>query len=125
MIFNESPEFAKDVKRLQKRWRTIPRDLEAAKQYIVPLYEELSKDVSVEVYRSDFFSNKRAAILYTGDGVEVIKMRLDVTERSAKGKARIIFVAVKAKGMITFIELYTKNDKEREDRARINKYTKM
>lgn len=122
MIFSEAPEFAKDVKRLAKRWRSIPSDLAAAKQYIVPLYEEMSDDVSVEIYRNDFFAGKRAAILHSSEGIEVIKMRLDVAERSAKDKVRIVFVAVKTDGRIQFIEMYAKNDKEREDTARIKRY---
>ena len=124
MIFSEAPEFTKDVKRLQKKWRSIPDDLQAAKRYIIPLYEELAKDVSVEVYRTDFFAGKRAAILHTADGVEVVKMRLDVTERTAKDKVRIVFVAVKTEGEVRFIEMYAKNEKAREDKTRIDKYIK-
>ena len=124
MIFSEAPEFIKDVKRLQKKWHSIPNDLEAAKQYIVPLYEQLAKDVNVETYRTDFFAGKRAAILHTADGVEVIKMRLDVSERTAKDKVRIVFVAMKTEGQIRFIEMYAKNEKPREDKTRIDKCMK-
>ncbi|QQS18169.1 hypothetical protein IPL68_06055 [Candidatus Saccharibacteria bacterium] len=54
MNFEESPEFAKDVKRLAKKWRSIPSDVQAAKQYILPLYAQLSDDVDLAEYRREF-----------------------------------------------------------------------
>ena len=122
MNFNETPQFAKDVKRLSKKWRSISSDLEAAKQYILPLYEQLADDVDMTEYRREFFSGKTAAILHTNDEIEVVKMRLDVASTGRSDKVRIIFVAVKQGNIVTFIELYAKNDKEREDQRRIKKY---
>lgn len=123
MIFNESPEFAKDIKRLTKKWRSLTRDIETVKQYILPLYEQLAPDVDIDEYRREFFAGKTAAILHTNNDLEVIKMRLDVADLGRNDKVRIIFVAVRAKGVITFIELYAKNEKAREDILRIKKYT--
>ena len=54
MNFEFAPEFTKDTKRLAKKWSSITKDVEAAKRYILPLYTELSDDVSVELYRRDF-----------------------------------------------------------------------
>ena len=122
MNFNESPEFQKDVKRLAKKWRSIPSDIEAAKVYIKPLYENLSDDVNVQVYRDEFFSGKRAAILRSKDDTEVIKMRLDVADLGRNDKVPLLFTAVKSNGTITFIELYAKNEKARENTQRIKKY---
>lgn len=124
MNFESSPEFAKDVKRLTKKWRSIPGDIEAAKPYIVPLYEQLASDVDIAEYRRRFFAGKRAAIMQTVGTVEVIKMRLDVQSLGASDKARLIFVAVRDKQSITFIELYAKNEKAREDTTRIKKHLK-
>lgn len=122
MNFSEAPEFSKDVKRLAKKWRSIPSDLEAAKVYIAPLYESLSDDVDINMYRGEFFSGKRAAILHTNGDTEVIKMRLDVADLGRNDRVRIIFTAIKAIDTITFIELYAKNEKNREDDRRIKKY---
>lgn len=52
-------------------------------------------------------------------------MRLDVADLHTNSKVRIIFVIKVEDGMITFIELYAKNDKDREDTVRIKKYTGM
>lgn len=122
MNFDETPEFKKDVKRLAKRWRSIPKDIENAKPYILPLYEYRADDVEVSIYREGFFGGKRAAILRNTLTGEVIKMRLDVAELGRNDKVRIVFVAIKTESTIRFIELYAKNDKEREDVARITKY---
>jgi len=122
MNFSQAPEFQKDVKRLAKKWRSIPDDVEAAKQYILPLYIEMAPDVIVEEYRRGFSAGKTAAILHTRDGAEVVKMRLDVADLGRNDKIRIVFVAVKMQRTITFIELYAKNEKSREDSNRIRKY---
>ena len=100
MNFDEVPEFKKDVKRLSKKWRSIPADIEAAKRYIVPLYMKMARDVSVELYRRDFFAGKRAAIVHAAEGIEVIKMRLDIAEQTAKDKVRIVFIAIIKDGTI-------------------------
>ena len=122
MNFNETPEFLKGVKRLSKKWRSIPSDIEAAKKYITPLYKIMSEDVSVEDYRRDFFNGKNATILKNIDSIEVVKMRLDVADLSRKSTTRIIFIAIKSANIIHFVELYAKSGKEREDVKRINKY---
>ena len=124
MNFNESPEFAKDVKPLTKKWRSIPTDIQAVKHYIVPLYEQLAPDVDVVEYRREFFAGKKATILYTEDGVEVVKMRLDCESLGTNSKIRIIFVAVKTEDTIEFVELYAKNEKDREDKKRFAQYVK-
>lgn len=122
MNFNETQEFRKDVKRLAKRWRSILGDIEAVKQYILPLYEQLANDVDMEEYRREFFAGKTAAILHTNNNVEIVKMRLDIAVLGRSDKVRVIFVAAKQASTITFIELYAKNDKNREGQARIKKY---
>lgn len=125
MNFDTTSEFDKDVKRLAKKWRSIPGDIEAVKRYIAPLYIQLVSDKTVEEYRQDTFASSFAAVIYKDDNVEVIKMRLDVQDLHTASKVRIVFVAKVQAGTVTFIELYAKNDKSREDTARIKKYTKL
>ena len=124
MNFSETAEFQKDVKRVAKKWRSIPGDIDASKVYISPLYEKLDKDVSVELYRQAFFSGKRAAVLLAGEDFEIIKMRLDCESLGTNSKIRIIFVAVKTEDTIEFVELYAKNEKDREDKKRFAQYVK-
>lgn len=122
MNFEFTPEFEKDVKRLGKKWRSIPKDVEAAKKYILPLYEPRADDVEIAIYRQGFFNGKTATILHTSGEYEVVKMRLDVADLGRNDKVRIIFIAIKTTTAIRFVELYAKNDKTREDESRIRKY---
>ena len=122
MNFDYTPEFEKDVKRLGKKWRSIPKDIEATKKYITPLYEIRANDVEIEVYRRNFLNGKSATILQTGEGYEVVKMRLDVADLGRSDKVRIVFIAIKTETAIRFIELYAKNEQSREDVQRIKKY---
>lgn len=122
MNFRETPEFKKDIKRLSKKWRSIPADVDAVKPYILPLYMQQTDELSANEYRQAFFSGKVATILYSQGDVEVVKMRLDVADLGRSDKVRIIFIAVKTKNEIVFVELYAKNDKEREDPNRYKPY---
>lgn len=122
MNFSETPEFKKDVKRLSKKWRSIPMDIEAVKPYILPLYTHQTDEVTANEYRRAFFAGKIAAILHTQEGVEVVKMRLDVADLGRSDKVRIIFIAVKTNDTIRFVELYAKNEKSREDSSRYRSY---
>ncbi len=119
MNFKQTPEFQKDLKRLSKKWRSIEADIEYAKPRIESLYTD-SDDI--EEYRAAFFGGKRGVILHQLGASEVIKMRLDVAALGRNDKVRIIFIAVRSKDTITFIELYAKNDKEQQDQRRIKKY---
>ena len=122
MNFSETPEFKKDVKRLSKKWRSIPMDIEAVKSYILPLYTHQTDETTANEYRQAFFAGKIAAILHAQEGVEVVKMRLDVADLGRSDKVRIIFIAVKTNDTIRFVELYAKNEKSREDPGRYRSY---
>lgn len=124
MNFEQTPEFAKNLKRLSKKWRSLPDDVEYSKNKIESLYVERD-DVDINQYRADFFATKKATILLKStDEVEVIKMRLDVACLGRNDKVRIIFIAIKNNNEIRFIELFAKNEKPREDQSRIKRYLK-
>lgn len=123
MNFSQTPEFQKDVKRLSKKVKTLASDLVAAEKYIVPLYQKLAPDVDVVEYRRNFFAGKRAAILPgSTDKIEIIKMRLDTDTPQYRQKLRIVFVAKRQGNNILLIEIFSKNDKNREDISRIREY---
>ena len=122
MNFDQTPEFQKDLKHLVKKWRSLPNDLLAAEQQIVSLYNPEVDETELREYRAAFFNGKRAAIIYSTDSIEVVKMRLDVAALGTSDKVRIVFVAVRSDETVTFVELYSKNEKEREDKGRIKKY---
>jgi len=123
MNFNYVPEFEKELIKLTKKWRSLPDDLEGAKKRIKDLYIPQNENDQLLEYRNAFFNGKRATILQQlGDGTEVIKMRLIVESLGSNDKVRIIFIAIRSNDEIKFIELYAKNEKDREDQRRIKKY---
>ena len=122
MNFSETPEFEKEVKHFAKKWRSIPDDIKAAQQYILPLYVQMDVGVDIGQYRQKFFNGKTATILYSNVSTEVVKMRLDVTDLGRNDKVRLIFIAIWNKDEILFTEIYAKNEKSREDQKRIKKY---
>lgn len=124
MNFSETPEFKKELKHFAKKWRSMPDDIVAVKQYILPLYEQIEPGVDIKKYREGFFNGKNATILFSNDETEVIKMRLDVADLGGGDKVRLIFIAIRNNSEIKFIELYAKNEKPREDQKRIKKYLK-
>lgn len=125
MNYSFASEFEKDLKRLSKKWRSLPDDIEYSKNKIESLYVKRD-DVDINKYRADLFATKKAAVLPGSTcEIEAIKMRLDVECLGRNDKIRIIFVAVRNKNEIIFVELYAKNEKSREDEKRIRKYLSL
>jgi hypothetical protein len=127
MNYSSIPEFDRELKGFAKKWRSIPSDLEVAKKTL-PLLFEQQGDESLDTLqgrRDAFFNNKRATILSTReDGTQVIKMRLDCASLGSKDIVRLVFVFILSHNSLTFIELYSKNDKQREDATRIRQFIK-
>lgn len=126
MNFNEVPEFAKDVKALGKRVKTLESDIKRALPKLKSLYikpVDLNEEQWID-YKSNFFDNKRAAKLpgYPPE-CDVIKFRLDTDTLQFKNKLRLVCVVVVSGGEINLVELYSKNDKSLQDTRRLKKYT--
>jgi mRNA-degrading endonuclease YafQ of YafQ-DinJ toxin-antitoxin module len=109
MIFDELPEFKKDLKSLLKKYRSVNEDIQVVKKVL------------------EILPNERPPFSYRIDnlGLEtcVIKVK-KIACKSLKGRGvnsglRLIYAHFEKDGRIVFIELYHKNEKENEDRARI------
>lgn len=125
MNFDESPEFTKDVKAFKKRVPTLQADLARMKKRITRLYVigDDMKEADFAEFRTQFFSGKVATILPgSTDDLEIIKIRLESDTEQYRGKLRLVFTAVKKDNNVLFVELYSKNDKDREDTRRLRKY---
>ncbi len=111
MIFEELPEFTKDLKPLLKKFRTLTEDLAVVKKVLIASPDE----------RPPFSFRIESLGLSTC----VIKVK-KIACRSLKGRGvnsglRLIYALFQDEGKIIFIEIYHKNDKENEDRQRIFK----
>lgn len=109
MTFERLLEFEKDMKRLVKRYRSIPEDLEVIEALLRHRPDE-----------SEPFSFR---ILGLGIETCVIKIK-KIACKSLKGSGvnsglRLVYAWFPTDQKVIFIELYHKNDKELEDRDRI------
>ena len=108
MNFNEFPEFKKECKRFEKKYKSLHSDLQEFKNVIsvVPLG-----------------NSKHFNIITQTESVKIIKARFFC--RYLKGTSlRVIYSYIREKERIDFIEIYFKGDKENEDRERIKEYLK-
>jgi len=104
--FNELLEFSKEFKRLAKKYRSLPDDLEEFKRVIavVPLG-----------------NSKHFNMMTKNEQCAVVKARLFC--QYLKGSSlRVIYAYHVAISKVEFIEIYFKGDKENEDRERIKEY---
>lgn len=120
MNYSRVPEFEKDVKALKKRVRSLEGDLERTKHLIEVLYRHPYAEQTE--FKKRFLAGKKATILTKTGAVEVVKMRLDTDTDSYRGKLRLVFAVAVDKAEVSFIELYSKNDKPREDQRRLRRY---
>lgn len=114
--FEHSAEFSKDLKTLAKRWRSLPTDIVTAQAALEVVYS-VGND---EIYRH-FFAASKATVITKKDTIEVVKMRLDCKSLGSDKKTRLVFVVVRTEDVIYFVELFAKNEKDREDPARYRK----
>ena len=106
MNFNELPEFAKEFKRLIKKYKSLPDDL-----------EEFKRVIAVE----PLGNSKHFTIITKNDYCTVVKARLFC--RYLKGSSLRIIYAFHSNDLgVDFIEIYFKGDKENESRERIKAY---
>lgn len=109
MIFDELVEFKKDLKNLSKKYRTLNDDLEVVKRVLEVIPDE----------RPPFSFRIENLGLETC----IIKVK-KIACKALKGRGvnsglRLIYAHFPDEQIITFIELYHKNDKENEDKKRI------
>ena len=111
MIFEELSEYEKELKTLLKKYRTLAEDLKVVKKVLTVSPDERPPFS----YRIDGL----------GIGTCVIKVK-KIACRSLKGRGvnsgfRLIYALFKEENRIVFVELYHKNEKENEDRSRIQR----
>ncbi|MFH1780452.1 MAG: hypothetical protein ABH841_00360 [Candidatus Nealsonbacteria bacterium] len=108
MNFNELFEFTKEFKRLSKKYKSLPDDLDEFKRIItvVPLG-----------------NGKHFNVITKNEKCAIIKARLFC--RYLKGSSLGIIYAFHCQSdNVDFIEIYFKGEKENEDRERVKNYLK-
>lgn len=111
MNIQETDEYRKDLKKLTKRFKTLPEDIETLKK-VIAVFPDEKPPISYRV------SN-------LGKSEVIIKVKR-IACRALKNKGsntglRLIYSYQEETDEIIFIELYFKGDKENEDRERIRR----
>ena len=109
-------EFTKDFKKLLKRYRTLPDDLNIFIETQLQLYHKFKRD-----------NQGVERIPNLGFAYPPIYKGRKFACRSLRGKAsdsgiRVIYAYYEDKDIIELIEIYYKGDKPREDRERIMRH---
>ncbi len=112
MTFDELEEYAKDLKKLLKKYRTLEDDITIVKQVLTAE----PKERPPFSFRIDGLGLKTC----------VIKVK-KIACKAMKGKGvntgfRLIYAHFEEENRIVLVELYYKGDKENEDKQRIMKY---
>jgi hypothetical protein len=110
------PEFAEEIEKLGKRFRTIHDDLEIFIEKQLYLYHKLKID-------------NRGIFQITGlsiDDPQLYKAKKfacrSLPGRGVQSRIRVIYAHFEKQDKIELVEMYFKGDKENEDKQRILKY---
>jgi mRNA-degrading endonuclease RelE of RelBE toxin-antitoxin system len=117
-IFNEIKrlrEFEKDLKKLEKKYRTLEEDVETFIKIQLFLYHKLHKDnkgifhiSGLGISYPKFYKAKKFACR-------------SLKNKGAASGIRVIYAYYDKEDIIELVEIYYKGDKENEDRERILK----
>lgn len=113
LSYESTPDFDKDFKRLCKRFRTLPEDLETLKRAAIEL---------LHVHSIDNLSCLEIPGCCT-DGKTSYKVK-KFPCKSLKGKGvrsglRLTYIFFHAENRVLLVEIYYKGDQENEDRSRL------
>lgn len=113
--YEETPEFKKDFKRLAKRFRTLPNDLETLKKAAIEL-RHLQKIDNQACFAIPGCISPVASVY------KVKKFACRSLKGGANSGLRLIYIFIESANKILLLEIYYKGDKSLEDRERINRY---
>ncbi len=117
MNYDKTEEFARDFKRLLKKFPSLNEDLKVNKQYRIELFH-LEKIDSKSIFEIQGVGNSLDLQFFK---VKKFQCR-GLKGRGAKSGIRVVYAYFPNEKKIVFIEIYFKGDKENEDRKRIKEY---
>ena len=106
--FDQSPEFEHELKKLVKKYPSLPQDIKNLEDILV----------CSPTGRGNNFT-----IVHSSLSIKIVKTRLackSLRDRSV----RIVYAYHESTITFIYLEIYFKGDKENEDRARIEEYLK-
>jgi mRNA-degrading endonuclease RelE of RelBE toxin-antitoxin system len=114
--YEESEEFKKDLKRLTKRFISLPDDLVTVKKAVIELRHILLIN-NLGTFEIPGFSSNR------GSFWKIKKFACkSLKGRGAKSGIRVIYYFRPTEKRVIFLEIYFKGDKENEDQERLKEF---
>ena len=118
IIYEEIPEFQKDLKRLLKKYPSLADDLKLVKSAAIELFH-INKINNLSIFPIPNFCNET---------IQICKIKKfackSLKGRGAKSGIRVVYAFHLTKMKVDFIEIYFKADQENENRERIKSYLK-
>lgn len=119
MNYSENPEFARDFKKLLKKFPSLTEDLATVKQYDIELFH-LQKIDKHGIFKIENIGNSEDLQFF-----KIKKFACKALKgRGSKSGIRVIYAFYCQSCKVDFIEIYFKGEKENEDRERIKEYLK-
>ena len=119
IIYRSIDSFDRDLKRLAKRFSSLPEDLELVKKAAIELYHVKKIDNQAVFPIPNFCSAARAVCKIKKFACRSLK------GRGVRSGIRVIYLIDFTKNEVVFIEMYFKSEQENEDRGRIKEYIKL
>lgn len=116
--YDESGEFKKDLKKLVKRFRSLPEDLNTVKKAVIELRHVKGIDNLSTFEIPGFFTENSNFWKIKKFACKSLK------GRGVQSGIRVIYNWCKNYDKVIFVEIYYKGDKENEDSARIKRFIK-
>ena len=119
MNYSETAEFARDFKKLLKKFPSLAEDLDIVKQYDVELFhcQKINKN---GIFKIENVGNN--------ENLQFFKIKKFACKalkgRGSKSGIRVVYAFHCQSCRIDFIEIYFKGEKENEDYERIKDYLK-
>jgi len=115
--YEETKEFKHDLRKLQKKYSSLPDDLNIVKQYLIELFHFQGIDKR-GIFKIENAGNTKELQIY-----KIKKLACkSLMGRGNKSGIRIIYAYFPIKKKIVFLEIYFKAKQENENRTRIKKF---
>ena len=114
MNYNETEEFARDFKKLLKKFSSLKEDLEVNKRYRIEFFH-LRKIDSKSVFKIQGIGNSEELQFFKVKKFQCKSLK----GRGAKSGIRVIYAFFPLQQKLTFLEIYFKAQQENETRQRI------
>lgn len=112
------PEFEKDLKKLRKRFSSLEEDLRVFIKVAMNLFHKQNIDSNAIFHISDLGIKSPKVYKAKKFACKALK------GKGAQSGIRVIYAYYENDDRIEFVEIYFKQDQEKENRERIRKYCK-